>query len=341
MGRWKSNQHLPVHASYRRLDLRRLTPRRKPVAHSSALLRDSVELRDARSQQLLGYVAHHIAHTQLSQQLGPLTAQLDNLLREGVQRIYPPTAPQDERISQALPLRTEVHKMWDTCRRIRAPAPTILQTVLNRWRLLTDFRRQSRHIRRVTREVKRAKLLQAMRDLEQAALAADQRKVWQIANRLAPWKPQARTHLRGEDGQILSPSEQLAHLIQHSRAKFGNSTDYAPTRRLTRDLNLTEDALAHAIGKLPIRKAAPTTSAPSAAWRLCSSLFAPLLSRATTQDWHIGSLGQVPALLKDAELCWLPKPGKDNSRPDGLRPIGLIHPLAKAICSALREQLRP
>ena len=56
--------------------------------------------------------------------------------------------------------------MWDTYRRMRAPAPTILQTVLNRWRLLTDFCRQSRHIRRVTREVKRAKLLQAMHDLE-------------------------------------------------------------------------------------------------------------------------------------------------------------------------------
>jgi hypothetical protein len=109
-----------------------------------------------------------------------------------------------------------------------------------------------------------------MRDLEQEALAADQRKVWQLANRLAPWKPQARAHLRGEDGQILSPSEQLAHLIQHSRTKFGNSTDYAPAHRLTQDLNLTADALAHAIGKLPIRKAAPSTSAPSAAWRLCS-----------------------------------------------------------------------
>ena len=234
LGRWKSNHHLPVHASYRRLDLRRLPPRRKPVAHSSALLRDSVELKDARSQQLLGYVAHRVAHAPLSQQLGPLTAQLDSLLREGVQRTYPPTAPQDARISQAPPFRTEVHKMWDMYRRIRAPAPTALQTVLQRWRLLTDFRRQSRHVRQVTREVKRAKLLQAMHNLEQAALAADQRKVWQIANRLAPWKPQARTHLRGEDGQILSPSEQLAHLIQHSRAKFGNSTDYAPAPPYTR-----------------------------------------------------------------------------------------------------------
>ena len=79
---------------------------------------------------------------------------------------------------------------------------------------------------------------------------------------------------------------------------------------------------------LPAGKALPTHLAPAAAWKLCADGVALTLAPAI-QDW------------RDSFMVWLNKPNKDPHRPQGLRPIGLAHPVAKTLGKILRERIRP
>ena len=79
----------------------------------------------------------------------------------------------------------------------------------------------------------------------------------------------------------------------------------------------------------------------SAVWRLCSDDIAPLLTHAFRNTWRAGALGPAHQDWRDAWLVWLAKPNKPSHRPDGLRPIGLTHPLSKVACAILRQHVQP
>ena len=79
-------------------------------------------------------------------------------------------------------------------------------------------------------------------------------------------------------------------------------------------------------------------------WRMGADLAAPIITTFFEKHWAPGASGEVPHNLKDAFLAWLAKPGKDATRPGGLRPIGLIglnHPVSKTLCAILRDKLIP
>ena len=46
-------------------------------------------------------------------------------------------------------------------------------------------------------------------------------------------------------------------------------------------------------------------------------------------------------ILRTLTLPGFAKPGKDATRPGGLRPIGLTHPVSKALCAILRDRITP
>ena len=48
----------------------------------------------------------------------------------------------------------------------------------------------------------------------------------------------------------------------------------------------------------------------------------------------------IPQRWKDSQLVWIAKPNKDPSKPQGYRPIGLSHPLAKSLNKLVRDRLR-
>ena len=90
--------------------------------------------------------------------------------------------------------------------------------------------------------------------------------------------------------------------------------------------------LLHALRALRPNKASLPTAAPDALWRLAAEPLAAfvtnrLLTRSAA-DW--------PALWHAAWLCLLPKKPASH-RPDQLRPISLLHPLAKGIAWHLNK----
>ena len=208
--------------------------------------------------------------------------------------------------------------------------------ILRLWRQWAHFQSASKTMRQQAKQTKRTLILDVMHKLEDAAARNDLHQVYTQAKRLAPWKPTSKSHLRGADGQIPSPQEQVMKLQQHSRTKFCKDPPLAPTHRLQASPEITVHDIFHELSTLPMHAAVPPGVAPAAMWRLGVEFAAPLIAEFLACHWAPGTAGDVPHNLKDAFLAWLTKPGKDATRPGGPRPIGLTHPVSKTLCASLR-----
>ena len=103
---------------------------------------------------------------------------------------------------------------------------------------------------------------------------------------------------------------------------------------------LTLSELQHAIGSIPASKALPVKEAPSLLWRAGATVLADKLLR-SVNGWMADMLRPPPSEWHIADICLLPKPSKPMLGPDSLRPISLLHPVAKALATALNQRLLP
>ena len=140
---------------------------------------------------------------------------------------------------------------------------------------------------------------------------------------------------------MLDPDRQLQAIVEHCQSKFCQKADQAPLHALSQDFSAQVADVRKALRSLPWHRAVPQHVPMSAVWRLCSDEIAPLLTAAFRNTWRAGTLGPVPQDWRDAWLVWLAKPNKPSHRPDGLRPIGLTHPLSKVACTILRQHVKP
>ena len=95
-----------------------------------------------------------------------------------------------------------------------------------------QFQRASKAMKQQAKQTKKALILDVMNKLEIAAERHDLHQVYTQPRWLAPWKPASRSNLRGPDGQILSPQEQVAELQQHSQQKICKAQPLQLTHRL-------------------------------------------------------------------------------------------------------------
>ena len=86
--------------------------------------------------------------------------------------------------------------------------------------------------------------------------------------------------IRGPEGTILSPEEQLQALLDHSTRKFCHGDPYISEHRMTMDFTVTEQEVERLISKTPLRKAVPESVAPSAVWKLCAESVSQVIVRA-------------------------------------------------------------
>ena len=341
LGKWKANHHIPVQAHIRRVAPCRLPNPVKPTMASRQCIQDSIAQADDRAKQLKHLIDTDIQKLDPDLHLHSFTRQVDEIMKEHMQTVYPPEPEVDNRVSQNPQFKRTAKEMWAKYKEWKSTKADSLIAILRKWKKYTEFRVASKAMKQTAKKIKREKLQAVAEDLQVAAAKGDQRKVWMSARKLAPWKPFARTHIRSEKGEILTPKEQLAELIKHSSNKFCQGEDYSPNHRVTEPILVQAKDLVWALGKLPFRKGVPKMSAPAAVWRLCRDQVAKTLEPILMRSWGEDSLCVIPHVWKDTYLVWLPKPQKDPSRPSGLRPIGLSHPLSKSICALLREHIRP
>ena len=103
---------------------------------------------------------------------------------------------------------------------------------------------------------------------------------------------------------------------------------------------LTKQDILEDLKAIPCKKAGPAHIAHNVVCRVGAEILAPVLY-VFLQDWWSGGRPYIPQAWKDAWLILLRKPGRPCKGPGDMRPIGLSHPIRKAILRGLRAKIMP
>ena len=158
---------------------------------------------------------------------------------------------------------------------------------------------------------------------------------------MAPWKPRAKMSIRGPEGTILSPEDQLQALLDHSTRKFWHGDPYISEHRMTVDFTVTEQEVERLVSKTPLCKAVAESVAPSAVWKLCAASVSRVIVRALRSSWGAEMPALIPQHWKDSQLVWIAKPNKDSSKPQGYRPLDSPIHLPRFSTSSLEKGSSP
>ena len=342
LGAWKTNRHAPVFGFvYATQPWQQQRAKRQSHAMDIPMLQTAIAKNTAEAKQLRQDICAGLEMTPESTDLQTEIENIEHILNTSAASIFPPRDKPDNRVCVQPKFRVAAKEMWQAYRTMRRWRINTGRSILQAWAASVKFAKLSRQLKKAAKTVKKEMAERVMQDMEAAAKSGDTRLVWEATKKLAPWKPRSRFCLRGEAGEMLGSQEQLEELLKFSRNKFGCWPDYVPNHILQETMAVSVQELEKAMGALPYRRAVPKGCAPSALWRLCSTTVAPRMAQALKVQWAAGTKGLVPASLKDTQLAWLAKPNKPSSRPDGLRPIGLLHPVGKVLCTILRTRLRP
>ena len=101
-----------------------------------------------------------------------------------------------------------------------------------------------------------------------------------------------------------------------------------------------EPEILEGLQAIPARKAGPKHLAVNAIYKQAAPYLAPIIAD-FLHAWWTGRVPYIPQPFKDAWLVMLVKPGKVCKGPADLRPIGLSHPVGKALLQALRQRILP
>ena len=277
IGKWKANHHVPVWASIRHVNPGKLPRKPIPKSFKSTLL-GSVEGNDSQAKQLQSLVEQKISTIPSTGGIANTSARLDWIMTSAISEVYSPDARDDHRLSQDPQVQLSVRAMWNTYASYREANLATFQNIFAKWRQFAVFHKTSRAYKLKTKEVKKERILHTAQELAQADRQGDQRKLWECAKRLAPWKPKNRTSLRGCAGEILAPQQQLSELIAYSQQKFCRGEPYTSQHCLDEDFWVDPVQLEQYLVRLPMRKAVPKHVAPAAAWRLCAKSVADAIA---------------------------------------------------------------
>ena len=135
----------------------------------------------------------------------------------------------------------------------------------------------------------------------------------------AGWLPGSRPRkpsIRGASGEFLTPSQQLQALLTRAEEKFCQGVDFIPQGTLCKGVPVTSTQIQHALRKLPIRKAAPPTAAPSALWKNSAKELADLFHGPIASMWESGPHRECATNLEGCEY------GLDAQTQQGLQSFG-------------------
>ena len=337
VGRWKANHHVPVWGSVRQVHPCKLR-RKQEGQPARAPIQDSIAAEDVQSQLLKQLVEDTLRQETWDGSMEQTAERLDAVLNQCVRTVYPPETRPDDRLFTQPAYQLKLKDMWGVYANYKRARVATMGNILHKWRLLTTFHKASKQFREHAKLAKRDKITRVAGELAEASARGDQRGLWQGAKKLAPWKPRTKMSIRGPEGTILSPEQQLQALLDHSTRKFCHGDPYISEHRMNVDFTVTEQEVERLVSKTPLRKAVPESVAPSALWKLCAASVSHVIVHALRSSWGAEKPALIPQHWKDSQLVWIAKPNKDSSKPQGYRPIGLSHPLANKL---VRERLKP
>ncbi|CAE7802495.1 unnamed protein product [Symbiodinium sp. CCMP2592] len=216
--------------------------------------------------------------------------------------------------------------------------PTVSLSVRQMWAAYKDWKR-------ATRAAKTAQMQALTQSMQEATDKGDVRALFRLAASLSPQKRRPRLQLRGPQGELWTPQQQLDCLRQHYEALYASpdTTDTTisstgpplPTTSPTISFpDFTVTDVLEGLLKLPPHKAAPPGKATSSSWVLCARELAPWLHH------KISHLDQVPSDWRDAWMSLLPKV-THPMKPKDLRPLGITEISGRVAAGLVQKELRP
>ena len=240
---------------------------------------------------------------------------------------------------QTVPVQAGIKIMWQKWRAFKQVRKQGLRGWFQAWKAWKAFDHCYREHQRRCKVARRHVLLDAMHEAADCAAQHNSRGIYQIIKRIAPKQDRRRMQLRGEDGHMLLPQEELHLLEDHYQQRF-NAQDPVDQHLHYRvwpgsgTISLDVQAVCRAIQDVPRRKAVPNGHPPSASWRLCADLISPWLVTNLQNLWNTSAI-KVPRCWTDVDLALVPKPEKSGRSPKDYRPIGLACPLGKKVLGQL------
>ena len=234
-----------------------------------------------------------------------------------------------------------IKSMWAKWRAFKQVRKQGLRGWFQAWRAWKAFDKQYREHQRRCKQARRHVLLDAMQEAEQHAATSNIRGIYQIIKRLAPKQARRRMQLRGPEGQMLSPTEELDMLEHHFSSRFTATTSQDRAMASTQwpcqaPVEINAATLCAHILQVPRRKAVPAGHPPSATWRIYADLISPWLCNTLRAAWHSASI-EVPQAWTNVDLALVPKPEKSGREPKDYRPMGLACPLGKKMLGAILQ----
>ncbi|CAE7712740.1 pol [Symbiodinium necroappetens] len=268
-----------------------------------------------------------------------LHAQVNAILQQSVQQIFPQQRAADGRVSAQEPFRASARETWRLYAALRRPRVATMAAMIHKWKLHLAFARASRALRQQSRDLKRAAFAAKLAQAEEAASCGDQRTLYQIVRSLAPASSRLFSRLRDTQGNFLTKHEEVRALVAQGKTTYSLHADRPVAGVLSGSIDLTDEEITQQFRKIKAAKAVPSHLAHAAAWKICASSLGPLFGDSLRQHLVQGHAGLLHGDLTDAQMVMLPKAGKSPHILAHLRPIGLMGPPSKAIAGALRNRM--
>ncbi|CAE7197792.1 unnamed protein product [Symbiodinium natans] len=180
-------------------------------------------------------------------------------------------------------------------------------------------------------------LWQKRREAEYAADNGDQRTVYQVVRRLAPWQPRRRVMIKDPQGRLLTLQQEHEALVSYSEDLFAPDTDQPDRTEQGLQLVFTVQEIESQLKSIKIGKAVPPNVAPASVWRLAATQVAELLKLAFEHSHQPGIT--LPIQWTDAWIVWLrtlvPQTNMTHALATSLRGLGADENMTAAIISLL------
>ena len=292
------------------------------------LCRTHAELPDSfqrAAAELHGQSPHLSAHELLTHAWRTATASLPRQL--------PVQVPQAD--------HRPVLKLWrlrQTLRDLLPSARTSERALFRAWQCRAALQAHQRALRRMCRARKKQRFDQML------SVAADTmpglQRVYQVLRVFAPKAPRRKLQLRAANGMPLCIADTVTAIRDYYATLFSQSAPRQVLPAPFSPMQITTEEFCTALQRLSGNKALPPAEAPATLWKLAAeTLTAKLLPQ--VNHWLRHMHLPPPDEWNVADICLLPKPNKPVAGPETLRPISLLHPVAKALAVVINHRIQP
>ena len=248
---------------------------------------------------------------------------------------------QAQRPWQNAELRETLRQAWTHLRLARSHRRKHLRNLFQAWRHIIRFHALIKSTRRHCRRLRRMQLLGILNDAKYQAHNRNINGVFKLVDRLAPKRYRGKPQMRTDEGLLMDTAQEAEEITKflHNLYQGPACSDPLLTVHGQGQILETRDIL-EGLRAIPARKAGPKHLALNIVYKQAASRLAPIITD-FLQAWWSGRTPYIPQSFKDAWLIMLPKPGRVCKGPADLRPIGLSHPVGKALLRALRQKILP